>query len=104
MTHQAELDLAQIMFKNKNWEALAFLLNCWCARYIEGEIEAAKNAFNHYWQFLPKEAKQFVVDGMVFELTANDLAEKNQLTLPYERIEEFKWKYVGSGKDPRNFS
>jgi len=66
---------------------------------IESEQETARLRFNFVWKILSDKEKQAVLDACPFESIANDLAKKNGLIEPYEKVGEgaygvAKWKRV----------
>lgn len=85
----------------EDWGALNVIMQSLASQYLEGEDEVAGKVFNATWGLLPSEGKLFVINHMVFESCANSLATQNNLPLPYEKIGDFEWKYVGQFEDPR---
>lgn len=83
---------------------IAHCMNHFLGEFLEGciesEQETARLRFNFVWKnLLSDKEKQAVLDACPFESIANDLAKKNGLIEPYEKIGEgaygvAKWKRV----------
>lgn len=83
---------------------IAHCMNHFLGEFLEGciesEQETARLRFNFVWKnLLSDKEKQAVLDACPFESVANDLAKKNGLIEPYEKVGEgaygvAKWKRV----------
>jgi hypothetical protein len=79
---------------------VAELMNSLMGEYLEGYNDHAGKLFNTVWKYLTLEMKHKTLHTCPFESVANKLAKENNIPEPWEKIGEFKWKYIGTEKNP----
>jgi len=79
---------------------VAEIMNSWLAEYIEGCIDKSGELFNKYFHTLPRNAQEKTINTCLFQSFANKLAHKYGFPEPWKQVGEFKYEWVGQGKNP----
>ena len=79
---------------------VAEIMNSWLAEYIEGYIDKSGELFNKYFYTLPRNAQEKTINICLFQSFANKLANKYDFPEPWKQVGEYKWEWVGQGKNP----
>jgi len=78
----------------------AEIMNSWLGEYIEGYMDKSGELFSKYFHILPRNAQEKTINTCLFESFANELARKYNFPEPWKQVGEYKWEWIGQGKNP----